>query len=254
MSKRSRRRADSAGRPNPAGRPMPAGGSIQPPGQARPVVPRTGQRRPVSQPSRPSVRLPILAVAAVVIGVVVVVAVALSNQPATGAQASLPAIQTGAPPWPADTAELRERLEADGLQVLTAEGQVQHTHQHLDLFVGGQAVTIPAGIGIDQAAGIISPIHTHDATGIIHVESPVVRDFTLGELFDVWGVHFDGHCIGGVCDGNGSTLSVFRNGQPVTGDARSLVLAAHDEIVVAIGTAAQLPSPIPSTFGFPVGD
>jgi len=180
--------------------------------------------------------------------------VALANQPTGGTLRALPAIQTGAPPWPADATDLRGRLEADGLQVLTAEGQVQHTHQHLDLFVDGQAVTIPAGIGIDQAAGIISPIHTHDATGIIHVESPVVRDFTLGELFDVWGVRFDGHCIGGVCDGNGSTLSVFRNGQPVTGDARSLVLAAHDEIVVAIGTAAQLPSPIPSTFGFPAGD
>ena len=28
--------------------------------------------------------------------------------------------------------------------------------------------------------------HTHDSTGIIHIESPLKRDFTLGQFFDVW--------------------------------------------------------------------
>jgi hypothetical protein len=162
-------------------------------------------------------------------------------------------LRTDAPPWPADASGLRARLTADGLQVLTAEGQVQHTHQHLDVFVDGQAVEVPANIGIDFANGFLSPIHTHDATGIIHVESPLVRDFTLGELFDVWGVRFDAHCLGGECDGNGRVLSVFVNGQAVTGDPRALVLESHQEIVVAIGTAAQLPSPVPSSFAFPAG-
>ena len=195
-----------------------------------------------------------MAAAIVALGIALVIVAVLSNQPPGAASGPLPAIQTGAPPWPADSVNLRARLEADGLQVLTAEGQVQHTHQHLDLYVGGSPVAIPAGIGIDQADGIIAPIHTHDATGIIHVESPVVRDFTLGELFDVWGVRFDAHCVGGACDGNGRMLSVFLDGQPLAGDPRSLVLEAHEEIVVAIGTPAQLPSPMPSTFAFPAGD
>jgi hypothetical protein len=175
-----------------------------------------------------------------------VVGVLLQNQ-------GLPGIQAGPPPWRAETAQLRARLSAIGLQTLTAEGQAQHTHQHLDLYVDGRPVAVPPDIGVNRTAGFLSPIHTHDATGIIHVESPVVRDFTLGEFFDVWGVRFDGHCVGGVCDGNGRTLSVFLNRQPYTGDPRALVLTDHEEIVVAIGIAAQVPSPIPASYAFPAG-
>jgi hypothetical protein len=188
-----------------------------------------------------------LVVALAAVGVVIVaVVIVLATGGSPGA--------TDQQPWPADPPGLQARLETAGLQVLTAEGQAQHTHQHLDLYVDGARVPIPAGIGIDTAAGIIAPIHTHDATGIIHVESPVVRTFTLGQLFDVWGVRFDAHCVGDVCDGNGRVLSVVANGQPVRGDPRSLELDAHEEIVVAIGTTAQLPSPIPSTYEFPAGD
>jgi hypothetical protein len=177
----------------------------------------------------------------------------ITSKPSGGTAESLPPIQTGAPPWPADTVDLRGRLEAAGLQVLTAEGQVQHTHQHLDVYVDGARVTVPANIGIDRDTGVLSPIHTHDATGIIHVESPVVRDFTLGQIFDVWGVRFDAHCVGGICDGSGRVLTVYVNGQPFGGDPRSIVLQAHAEIVVAIGAAAQLPNPIPSSYEFPAG-
>jgi hypothetical protein len=182
----------------------------------------------------------VLAIAAVVIFLV--------NQPSR-----LPGMQAGLPPWPPEISHLRARLDADGIAALTAEGQAQHTHQHLDLFVEGQQVVIPSDIGIDRGTGILSPLHTHDATGIIHVESPVVRDFTLGEFFDVWGVPFDGHCVGGTCDGSGRTLSVYVNGQAFTGAPRSLVLTAHQEIVVAIGTPAQVPSPIPASYTFPAG-
>lgn len=165
----------------------------------------------------------------------------------------LSGIQTGPPPWRAETTQLRARLGAIGLPALTSEGQVQHTHQHLDLYVDGRQVTVPADIGIDRVAGYLAPIHTHDATGIIHVESPVVRDFTLGAFFDVWGVRFDNHCIGGECDGNGRLLSVFVNGQAFAGDPRSIVLVAHQEIVVAIGIPDALPKPIPASYAFPAG-
>jgi hypothetical protein len=230
MSKRSRRRARPIGRPHP---------------------PRQ-QRQPVAEPNPFLRRWPILAAALAAIVVVVVIAF-VTTRPASVPSGPVSGLHTGAPPWSPDNVNLRARLEADGLQVLTAEGQVQHTHQHLDLFVDGQRVTIPPDIGIDRVNLILSPIHTHDGTGIIHVESPIIREFTLGEFFDVWGVRFDAHCVGGTCDGNGRVLSVFRNGQPVTGDARAIVLDAHEEIVVAIGTSAQLPSPIPSSYVFPAG-
>lgn len=207
---------------------------------------RRAPRPPTAPDRRFSLRLLIVSGTAVLAALVVVVGVFVANQ-------GLPGIQAGPPPWRAETAQLRARLTAIGLPALTGEGQAQHTHQHLDLYVDGHQVAVPTDIGINQTAGFLSPIHTHDATGIIHVESPVVRDFTLGEFFDVWGVRFDAHCVGGECDGNGRVLSVFVNGQPFAGDPRSLVLAAHEEIVVALGAPAQLPNPIPASYAFPAG-
>jgi hypothetical protein len=64
---------------------------------------------------------------------------------------------------------------------------VAHIHQHLDIYVDGRKVPVPALIGIDPAAGF-APLHVHDTSGVIHVESPTVRSYTLGEFFAVWGV------------------------------------------------------------------
>jgi hypothetical protein len=103
-------------------------------------------------------------------------------------------------------------------------------------------------------ATFISPLHTHDTTGVIHVESPTVRDFTLGEFFGVWGLRFTTDCIGGMCNAGASKLRVFVNGKPVAGDPADLVLRSHQEIVVAYGTKAQVPKPVPSSYNFPPGE
>jgi hypothetical protein len=213
---------------------------------ASPPHGRPARRPPPPNDRRFSLRLLVVSGAVVLAAVAVVVGVLLANQ-------GLPGIQAGSPPWRAETTQLRARLTSIGISAVTGEGEAQHTHQHLDVYVDGRQVTIPTDIGINRADGFLSPIHTHDTTGIIHVESPVVRNFTLGEFFDVWGVRFDGHCVGGVCDGSGRVLSVFLNGQTYTGDPRALVLTAHEEIVVAIGTLAQLPNPIPGSYVFPAG-
>ena len=104
------------------------------------------------------------------------------------------------------------------------------------------------------ASGVLfSPIHTHDTSGIIHVESPTVRPFTLGELFDVWGVRFTPNCIGSDCNNGGAKLRVYVNGHLATGDPAAIRLTSHEEIAVTYGTGAQLPSQIPSSYTFPVG-
>jgi hypothetical protein len=159
---------------------------------------------------------------------------------------------TGLVVWPANGEGLRTRLAAVGLPALSREGRAFHIHAHLDVFVAGRPVIVPAGIGIDPAGRFISPIHTHDATGVIHVESPVVRKFTLGQFFGVWGVRLGGGCLGEYCSGSGSSLRVYADGNPV-GDPSRLVLAAHQEIVVAFGTLAQLPRPVPVSYSFQRG-
>jgi hypothetical protein len=169
--------------------------------------------------------------------------------------ASLPGILTGPPPWQANTDALRPRLQAIGLPALSSQGTALHIHQHLDLYVAGKRVTIPADIGIVQTASgvLFSPIHTHDTSGIIHVESPTVRPFTLGEFFDVWGVRFTPDCIGGYCNNPNAVLRTYVNGHLVTGDPAAIRLTSHGEIVLTYGTHAQLPLPIPSAYTFPIG-
>ncbi len=171
------------------------------------------------------------------------------SQPPAG---SLPGISLRNPPWPAETANLRARLDAMGMPALSAEGTVLHIHQHIDVLIDGKAVAVPADIGINAAAGFLSEIHTHDATGIIHVESPTNTTFRLGQFFDIWGVRFDSHCIGGECDGNGRTLAVFVNGHRVGGDPRAVILEEQQEIAVVLGTPGQL-ADAPATYNFPSG-
>jgi hypothetical protein len=166
----------------------------------------------------------------------------------------LPGILTGPAPWPANTKDLEARLSAIGLPALSAEGTELHIHQHLDLYVNGTKQVVPAEIGIITSPQVVfSPLHTHDTSGIVHVESPTIRSFTLGEFFDVWGVRFTPTCIGGYCAQGDRTLRVYVDGQLATGDPTTLELFAHEEIVVTYGTEAELPDPIPSSYTFPPG-
>lgn len=166
---------------------------------------------------------------------------------------TLPGIQTGNAPWPAEITHLRERLKDINLPALTQEGAVLHTHQHLDVSVDGKPIQIPAGIGIDELNGFLAPIHVHDDTGIIHVESSTLQVFTLGQLFDVWGVRFTSECIGGYCNQGNKILRVFVNGNLFSGDPRTIKLEEHQEILVAYGTPDELPNPLPSAYTFPPG-
>ncbi len=166
---------------------------------------------------------------------------------------NLPGIQTGEAPWQAETAQLKARLADIGLPALTKEGAALHNHQHLDIFIHRKIVPVPQDIGIDDAARFIAPIHTHDTAQIIHVESPVVQDFTLGQFFDIWGVRLTNQCIGGYCTTASSTLAMFVNGAPYTENPRDLVLAPHQEIVIAYGLKEELPKQIPSSYSFPQG-
>jgi hypothetical protein len=162
-------------------------------------------------------------------------------------------VLTGPAPWPANNGSgLRARLAALGLPALPREGTVLHIHSHLDVFVHGRRVVVPAGIGIDPYFRFISPLHTHDTSGVIHIESPTVRIFTLGEFLGVWGVRLGGGCLGGYCVGHRSSLHVYADGRPVA-DPATLPLAAHEEIVVTFGTARQVPRPLPASYAFAPG-
>jgi hypothetical protein len=162
--------------------------------------------------------------AAVVVALLVVVIVAVTrstgtNQPDTAAPnlnnppATTAVGRADPPPWPAPS-DAGTAVRAAGLPMLTAEGNVEHIHAHLDVRVDGQPVEVPAYLGIDQTRGSISPLHTHDTTGVIHIESPVKRQFTLGEFFSEWDVSLSADNIGALRATDGKTLRVYVNGTP----------------------------------------
>jgi len=165
---------------------------------------------------------------------------------------TLPGIRTTEAPWETEMVHLRDRLNAIGLPALREEGAALHAHQHLDLFIKGKAVPVPGMIGINVPEQFISPVHTHDGTGEIHIESPTVQTYTLGQFFDIWGVRLDSKCIGAYCEDGQNSIQVFVNGRPA-GDPRSVELRDHIEIVLTYGTADELPKPIPSEHQFSPG-
>ena len=86
-----------------------------------------------------------------------------------------------------------------------------HLHPHLDIIINGKNITIPANIGHSET--VIRGIHTHDADGIIHVESPVVHQYVLQDFFTVWGKTFNETCILEYCVDEKHTLTVTVNGE-----------------------------------------
>jgi len=89
-----------------------------------------------------------------------------------------------------------------------------HWHPHLSVVIKGQVQEIPVDIGL----GVVEkPIHTHDATGKIHLEFPsIVRkgDITLGQFFKIWGKQFNSDCIFDYCNGQSGIMRMFVNSQP----------------------------------------
>jgi len=166
-------------------------------------------------------------------------------------QSKLPGLMTttATSQWVANQADLGARVNMMGLPPLAASESLQyHIHQELQIFVDGKQVAIPAFIGIDQASSQIAIIHVHAEDGVIHVESPIKRVYTLGHFFGVWGLNFTPTSIGGYQNGGGKTLQVFLNGKPYPGNPTKLPLKEHEIIVVAFGTSSELPNPIPHTF------
>lgn len=156
------------------------------------------------------------------------------------------------PPWPAP-ADASAAVAAAGLPMLGSEGAVEHIHAHFDVIVDGQSVPVPAGIGIDRGQRLISPLHTHDASGVIHIESPVKRPFSVGEFFTEWQVSLSADNIGALRTADGKSVRVFVNGHLQTGNPAAITIGAHDEIAVAYG-AAQPGENIPATYAFPADE
>jgi len=219
---------------------------------------RRETRRAAGVPTRPPWFYAAVGAGAVAVIAAIVIGVILVRDSSGGDSAqtttpvsqynSLPGIRRTKAPWPPEYEFLADRLLPLGLTTLPQEAVATHYHSHLDIFVDGKRVVVPAAIGINQGAGYITELHTHDTRGVIHIESPKENDhFSLGQFLAEWGVFLNGRCIGAYCNG----LKWYLNGKLQTGNPQSYTLESHDEIAIVVG---KPPAKIPSSYKFLGGE
>lgn len=131
----------------------------------------------------------------------------------------------------------------NGISCDAQEGQRIHIHQHLAIFDHGKPVLIPQYIGIPEGQRCIYWLHTHTPDGIIHIEAPKDRSFTLGDFFAVWGQPIDRTHAGAAHTKKGERMRVWLNGKPYTGDPAKIPLTAHADIVIQVGPPFTKPVP-----------
>lgn len=162
-----------------------------------------------------------------------------TSQPAIGFEA-VP-LQTGPALAPASTTGT---AKVDGITCGPSEQLAYHIHAHLAVFRNGQAYTLPAGVGIPgsqaestkqgpiaSGGSCIYWLHTHTTDGIIHIESPTKRIYTLGNFFDVWRQPLSHNQVGSLH----GAISAFVNGKPWKKNPRDIPLLPHADVQLEIG-------------------
>jgi hypothetical protein len=187
--------------------------------------------------------------------VAIALASALTLAMTTSGSPTSPAVPSG--PALAPVNALSQGQTVDGISCQTAEQVLFHIHAHLAVFVDGQQRVIPAGIGIPGAvlettaggpfvgAGTCFYwLHSHTADGVIHIESPVTRTYTLGNYFDIWGQPLGPAQVGPAR----GPLTAYVDGQRFTANPRDIPLNAHTLVQLDVGTDVA-----PRAFTFPTG-
>jgi hypothetical protein len=141
-----------------------------------------------------------------------------------------------------DTATGGQGQDVDGIKCEAGERLEYHIHSHLYILVDGRPQTVSAQVGIPgyPLPRCIYWLHTHDASGVIHVESPVIATYTLGQFFDIWGQPLNRTDVA-TYPVTGGQLTVFVDGKEYTGDPRDIPLKAHTQIVIEIGQTGPPP-------------
>jgi hypothetical protein len=141
----------------------------------------------------------------------------------------------------------------DGIQCNAGEQTLFHVHTHLTIFVNGAARQVPYGIGIpggqltQSAQGPFVGsgncfywLHTHAADGIIHIESPVQRTYTLGDFFDIWNQPLSSDEVGPIH----GKVTAFYDGALYTGNPRDIPLGRYEQIQLDVGAPLIAPEKI----------
>jgi hypothetical protein len=126
-------------------------------------------------------------------------------------------------------------------------------YAHLQVYVDGRSRALPGGIGMvgptAQATqrGLVFAghtctywLHTRAADGLIVVESPIPRQYTLGDFFRIWNQPLDADRIAGARGAVTATV----NGKRWPGDPAAIQLTEHVDIELAVGRPVPAPTPV----------
>jgi hypothetical protein len=139
----------------------------------------------------------------------------------------------------------------DGVACDTAT-PVYHIHAHLSIIANGEQRAIPLAVGVHDAfllhdfvvaAGCFYWLHTHEGSGIIHIEAPITSTFTLGQFFDIWGQPLTRSNVGGFA----GDVTAYVDSTLYDGDLAAIDFQAHRQITLIVGT---VPDTIPF-YSFP---
>jgi hypothetical protein len=123
----------------------------------------------------------------------------------------------------------------NGISCDAMEGQRLHIHQHIAILDHGKAVDVPPNVGQPAGRECLYWIHTHTPDGVIHIEAPKDRSFTLGDFFDIWGQPLSKSEAASAHAAKGEHLKVWVDGNAYAGDPRAIKLAAHTDILIEAG-------------------
>lgn len=124
-----------------------------------------------------------------------------------------------------------------------------HIHSHLTLIVDKQQAVVPGEIGVDKETNCMHPIHTHGTDGLIHVESPVQKDFTLGDFFYLWGKTFNSNQLDQNKVDTEHGLKFYVDGKE-SDQFENLALKDHHDIVIDYYTLKDGPDKLPEPYKF----
>lgn len=152
-------------------------------------------------------------------------------------------LEKGSPLAPASTTA--PGLTVDGIDCAPIEQLAYHIHAHLQVFINGQPRSLPGGIGMVGAVAEQTPygpfygavqcyywLHTHAYDGVIHIESPTLKLYTLGQFFDEWGQPLSSDQV---ASAKGKVTAYF-NGKLWTKSPRAMPLLPHAAIQLDVGS------------------
>jgi len=137
----------------------------------------------------------------------------------------------------------------DGISCDASMQTAYHIHMHVSIYINGQPVVVPQGVGIAPDGSCFYWLHTHTSDGIIHVEAPSATDaLSLNEFLTIWREKFSSFQYPAQLSLM-TGWQVYINGHPFAGPVTSPLLThipalSHELVTLEYGIPAIPPDTV----------